>query len=955
MAGRTGRLSLPGVVPPLPEPGEPRVYEDTQRSLQNEQYFDRMMKRCNSMAVHRAFEPLLRHMFQADRAIVWLTRYAHDDFHSPTLNRVIKSEDSLVHAVSVARTAFNCAFVNDRSALDELCAEPRAPQLLFPLYLRTGPLIGVCQVSRGAAGAPFAEREMQQAYFVTRKFVVYGTCTLNTARTVTFASDLSRIAPPDAAVAHLTASLAAIFRCASVDFWTYRPATNAFAQYVAGRGSVLRPPARVGIVSHALRALQFVNERARKHHVNFVPDADGAGDDPILVGAGEFGGLVYAVALRGRTNGLPFSIDDEKRMETVMPFLSRSLSYSLGFAEHAEAPANTTTGHLIHLLDAACRLTPILEMDELKREVESQGKALVGADFCELVLKPESDIPLNVVSSQQPFLGDESAHDEKLFGKQPVKAVLAVPVFSAFDAVLAVLVVAHRHAGAAFTSLDQDRIIAFAVFCGISLQNVLVTERARRVLAYGNSGNWPAITDEESVRKLLARVFAEGGNLMGMTHLTLFAVSESKLFEWIVIGERVNATDSAQFALTKRELTTFVIAKETAIPQHSSLWTARPADAIVCSAPLVGSDGKIVGILEFGCKFSGSPGDYDIIESFGRLTHANLLKLGLKSIAAVGQIGFPEKAAEDYTTYSEFKIDPADVMKFDFTGKDLPIDRTFQIVFALFDFFGLKEEFKISNQKLYSFLNRISARYRSEFYFNWNHAVEVCQFCAYQLSLITVTIPKSEILTLLVAALCHDIDHDGFSDMGAIDSLYQSQSIYESHHIGVSAVYVSDLAVFHENPSMWELFIDLVLATDMSKHFTILHGLSEKTVDFADRAFRQTFLQLLLKAADVSDCCRRWENANTYRVAACEEFFQTGFLDGVEGLVFEGDRRDRSELVRAQSFIGVYQDVCHPLFSELDKLCEPLLENTATLEVNIRSWKKERDGSSSDEDGETQA
>jgi hypothetical protein len=149
------------------------------------------------------------------------------------------------------------------------------------------------------------------------------------------------------------------------------------------------------------------------------------------------------------------------------------------------------------------------------------------------------------------------------------------------------------------------------------------------------------------------------------------------------------------------------------------------------------------------------------------------------------------------------------------------------------------------------------------------------------------------------------------------------------------------LRIAYEDPSLWQLFTELIIASTR-----------EKTVDFADRAFRQTFLQLLLKAADVSDCCRRWEHANAYRVAACEEFFQTGFLEGVEGLVFEGDRRDRADLVRAQSFIAVYQDVCHPLFSELDKLCEQLVQNTAMLEVNIRSWKKERDGSSSDEDAD---
>jgi GAF domain-containing protein len=124
-------------------------------------------------------------------------------------------------------------------------------------------------------------------------------------------------------------------------------------------------------------------------------------------------------------------------------------------------------------------------LNELKEEIEAQGKGLVSADFCELVLKPVSGIPHAVLESQQPFLGEEPEADENLFKGETVQVLLAVPVFSAFDDVLAVLAIAHRAAGAAFSSLDQDRIIAFAVFCGISLQNAMVTERVRRVLEYG--------------------------------------------------------------------------------------------------------------------------------------------------------------------------------------------------------------------------------------------------------------------------------------------------------------------------------------------------------------------------------------------------------------------------------------------------------------------------------------
>jgi len=70
MAAAQARPGALGVIPPLVAPDEPRIYEDTQHRIMCEEYFDRMMKRCNSMAIPAAFEPLLRHMFRASRAVV---------------------------------------------------------------------------------------------------------------------------------------------------------------------------------------------------------------------------------------------------------------------------------------------------------------------------------------------------------------------------------------------------------------------------------------------------------------------------------------------------------------------------------------------------------------------------------------------------------------------------------------------------------------------------------------------------------------------------------------------------------------------------------------------------------------------------------------------------------------------------------------------------------------------
>jgi hypothetical protein len=433
-----------------------------------------------------------------------------------------------------------------------------------------------------------------------------------------------------------------------------------------------------------------------------------------------------------------------------------------------------------------------------------------------------------------------------------------------------------------------------------------------------------------------------------LNYATLFLVTDGRLSEWISRGERIVSLESAQFSLTKREMATFIVAKQGPVPQTPSLFSARPADAIICCNPISNSKNEIVAMLELGCGFSGSPGDCDVIESFVRRATTLLSQAGLARVIDLGQeflaIGehFPGDEADRFDTPWEYKLDVEPLLKFDFSAKKLPLPETFKVVFAVLDFFGLKTEFGITNRQLYTFLRELASRYRSDVYFNWAHAIETCQFCAFQLSLINKAFSKQEILTLLLAALCHDVDHDGFANNLPIDALYQTQSIYEGRHVLVASSVLGSLGFFQANPKYWELFVDLVLATDMSKHFPVIHELADReTFDFNEEEFCRCFLKVILKVADVCDCCKPFAVANSVREDVCEEFFQQGFLEGVDGLIYQADRKNRAELVKAASFLAFYQEVCFPMLSILDKICEELVTNSAQLEINIRSWKEE--------------
>jgi dual 3',5'-cyclic-AMP and -GMP phosphodiesterase 11 len=254
--------------------------------------------------------------------------------------------------------------------------------------------------------------------------------------------------------------------------------------------------------------------------------------------------------------------------------------------------------------------------------------------------------------------------------------------------------------------------------------------------------------------------------------------------------------------------------------------------------------------------------------------------------------------------------------------------------------------FLISNITLLSFLKRISARYRNIPCFNWSHAVETCQFCAWQLQFVQHQITKREILNLLVASLCHDVAHDGFSRKNEIwESIRGSQSPYEVRHCLEAIEILSDPECHILSDNGYGI-IDLIMATDMARHFEILRSFTSCSKNFQKTDDRLLFMKMMLKAADLNECCRPWEDIDGRKVMIAEEFFMQGDLGLVPGLVYEdGCVGDRQKLIKLESFIPFLEKICFPIFDALDRVCEDFDSNTVQMQMNLRHWRRKREGS----------
>lgn len=86
-----------------------------------------------------------------------------------------------------------------------------------------------------------------------------------------------------------------------------------------------------------------------------------------------------------------------------------------------------------------------------------------------------------------------------------------------------------------------------------------------------------------------------------------------------------------------------------------------------------------------------------------------------------------------------------------------------KMVYDVFSDSGVLEWFKIEERKIMAFIAAVCSHYHKNPYHNFCHVVYVlhCTYMFMMRSEIAKSLNRVDQLVLLIAALCHDVDHDG--------------------------------------------------------------------------------------------------------------------------------------------------------------------------------------------------
>ncbi|KIY92160.1 high affinity cGMP-specific 3',5'-cyclicphosphodiesterase 9 [Monoraphidium neglectum] len=241
---------------------------------------------------------------------------------------------------------------------------------------------------------------------------------------------------------------------------------------------------------------------------------------------------------------------------------------------------------------------------------------------------------------------------------------------------------------------------------------------------------------------------------------------------------------------------------------------------------------------------------------------------------------------------------------FDLDCMHMSRDELVRVAFDVFMLSGVLEEMGVGEATLSGFLSAVASHYHDPAavpYHNLSHAVQVLHttWLILELSGAHELLSPLEELVLLVAAICHDLDHDGRSNSYHINAhtelaqRYNDRSVQENHHCALTFAVLrsrgADLLAGLPRED-WRvarrLLVDTILATDMSHHFSLTQDLQQHPPVFSadSEADRALLMKAVLHAADISNPVRPFGVALSLVDRVYDEFGRQVAEEKREGL-----------------------------------------------------------------------
>uniref|UniRef100_A0A8C9YXV4 Phosphodiesterase n=1 Tax=Sander lucioperca TaxID=283035 RepID=A0A8C9YXV4_SANLU len=285
------------------------------------------------------------------------------------------------------------------------------------------------------------------------------------------------------------------------------------------------------------------------------------------------------------------------------------------------------------------------------------------------------------------------------------------------------------------------------------------------------------------------------------------------------------------------------------------------------------------------------------------------------------------------------------------------------IMYSIFQERDLLKTFKIPNDTFITLMMTLEDHYHADVaYHNNIHAADVVQSTHVLLSTpaLEAVFTDLEIMAVLFASAIHDVDHPGVTNQFLINTsselalMYNDASVLENHHlaVGFKLLQEDNCDIFQnlskkQKDSLRKMVIDMVLATDMSKHMNFLADMktmveTKKVTSLGvllldNYSDRIQVLQNMVHCADLSNPTKPLEIYRQWTDRIMVEFFTQGDRERDKGMEIS-PMCDKHNASIEKTQVGFIDYVVHPLWETWADLVHPDAQDILdTLEDN-REW-----------------
>ncbi|XP_070380884.1 3',5'-cyclic-AMP phosphodiesterase 4C isoform X2 [Dermacentor albipictus] len=284
------------------------------------------------------------------------------------------------------------------------------------------------------------------------------------------------------------------------------------------------------------------------------------------------------------------------------------------------------------------------------------------------------------------------------------------------------------------------------------------------------------------------------------------------------------------------------------------------------------------------------------------------------------------------------------------------------VTYTIFKDRDLLKTFDISSKKFLTFLLTLEDHYLKVPYHNSSHAADVTQSVHVLLlsPALDTVFTDLETLAALFAGAIHDVDHPGVTNQYLINTsselaiMYNDESVLENHSLAVSFKLLQDETcnIFEnltkkQRLTLRKMVIDMVLATDMSKHMSLLADLKTmvETKKVAGSGVllldnyteRIQVLQNMIHCADLSNPTKPLELYRTWVDLVMSEFFMQGDKERAENLDIS-PMCDRHTATIEKTQVGFIDYIAHPLWETWADLVHPDAQEILDRLEENRDW-----------------